>query len=193
MNEYETYRTYTALRAHFFTKSYDYFKYNKKIKIESYSDFQNRPDHSFFLKLSRQKDVEKFIVANFLKKQYWIKDLAYSEECQENYKNWEKKIISLTYNFKSDIIQVQNLKNDLKIGKNSHPKLLFMYLNKKISEETLLILLDACNYFEKWDILLKNDVIWDETSVRLKKYRPFLEYDQKKFKKIIFDHVNDHK
>ena len=49
MNGLEAYSTYLAVRNHFKTKNYDYFKYNGKIKVNE-DKFRTRRDHYQFEK-----------------------------------------------------------------------------------------------------------------------------------------------
>ena len=50
---YEAFGIYQALKLHFTTENFDYFKYNGKSKI-SVTSFENRKDKWFFYKLSRK-------------------------------------------------------------------------------------------------------------------------------------------
>ena len=67
MNPLECYRMYMAIRLHFHSKSYDYFKYNGKVRASNDS-FYKRRDKYRFDHLSRQyneKNIMQFFVANF--------------------------------------------------------------------------------------------------------------------------------
>ena len=74
MNGLEAYSTYLAVRNHFKTKNYDYFKYNGKIKVNE-DKFRTRRDHYQFEKMARIMNKEKFIsylVSNFLSEEDYI-------------------------------------------------------------------------------------------------------------------------
>ena len=64
----EAYKTYLAIKNHFKT-SYDYFKYNGRVKVTNES-FLKRRDKYFFAKLERRykkNELVYFFVANFMK------------------------------------------------------------------------------------------------------------------------------
>jgi hypothetical protein len=190
MTDFESFKLYNALKAHFST-TYDFFKYNGKMKSSSYDTFLKRNDKLFFMKLAKHPEVQNFLVANFLENpKVWIKNLAYNSEAEKIYNNWTNRIQSLTYNFKNDINTLsKDIPDEIRVESGKHPKLLSRYLQKTISLETFIILLDICNAFTLWDEKMKEDIIWKEMSFQLKKYRPFLDYDQTKMKNILFNYV----
>ena len=53
MTGYEAFGIYQALKLHFTTDSYDFFKYNGKTNV-SVNAFENRKDKYHFYKLSRK-------------------------------------------------------------------------------------------------------------------------------------------
>ncbi len=65
---YEAFGLYQALKLHFTTDSYDYFKYAGKTNI-SVTTFENRKDKYHFYKLSRKysnkEDLINFIVYSY--------------------------------------------------------------------------------------------------------------------------------
>ena len=91
MNDYEgykAYKVYVALRAHF-TGSYDYIKYNGKMKVNETS-FLKRKDRFFFAKIERKykDELVNFFVANFVKDSgSWSGSLT-GDNANEVYKEW---------------------------------------------------------------------------------------------------------
>ena len=100
---YDAYCLYLAINNHFYTESYDYFKYNGKVtaKLES---FLYRKDKYHFAKLARKynSELKDFLVANFSKKKYYVRELL-ERECEVNYKLFKKKKQSLTYIISEDL------------------------------------------------------------------------------------------
>ena len=91
MDAFDAYKIYTALKNHFVLDNYDYFKYNKKIKV-SHDAFLNRRDKIFFAKLGNRKDayLEDFLVSNFLiDTKTWVGELL-SDQAEERYKDWKR-------------------------------------------------------------------------------------------------------
>ena len=52
MSPFEAYKLYTAIKNHFTTESYDYFKYNGKVRASEHT-FETRKDKYMFYKLSK--------------------------------------------------------------------------------------------------------------------------------------------
>lgn len=192
MTSYECYKLYLAIKQHFTKDNYDYFKYNGKVRSNPAS-FEKRKDKIFFQKLAKHEDVEGFLVANLvINPKSWIKELAYSEEAEQNYRDWLKKKQSLTYIFKREL---SNLSDDFNsnftiTGDNPHPNLLMLYLGGHVSLETLCLLLDLTGAKKYWDSKLEYDIIYDEVKRKIEKYTPFIKVDKEKIKKITIDYFD---
>lgn len=186
MSPFEAYKTYLALKQHFEREGYDFFRYHGKVtaKIES---FYARRDRYFFEKLARRKDLVNFLVANFLEKDNaWSRDLTH-EEAERTYDSWCKRVESLTYRFKEEMSIIEDLKAVISVREGQHPELLKMYMQKKISPETILVLDSFTNMIESWDTKIQEKVIWPSISKKLKKYKPFFKFDKSKFKTILVE------
>jgi hypothetical protein len=187
---YDAYREYLALKNHFTKDSYDYFKYNKKVRATIQS-FYKRKDRMWFEKVSRQKsdqEVTDFFVSNFVScpdpETLWIGEMI--KEGEERYKNWQKKIQSLSYLFKeeSESLFEENKFQDVFKCSKGHPVLLKKFLSGKISLETMVIYDKIFLFGNKFDKKLK-DPVWETVSRRIKKYNPFLNIDVLNFRKIL--------
>ena len=189
MSALECYKQYLALKNHFTKPSYDYFKYNGKVRVNAES-FEARKDKLFFQKLSKHPDVTNFLVANLSENEKaWIKDLAYSENAEKTYKDWLKRQQSLTYLFKSELGKLLPDFNENFICKNNeHPYLLKLYFGKQISLETLCLLLEFSGAKRHWDSKMQYDLVWDNFRSKLEKYTPFIQCDKEKLKKIVLDY-----
>lgn len=189
MSALECYKEYLALKNHFNQSSYDYFKYNGKIKVNQ-SSFDSRKDKLFFQKLAKHPDVHNFLVANLAAdSKVWIRDIAYSESAEKIYKDWSKRQQSLSYTFRQELSKLDsNFDDNLIIKNNEHPILLKKYLGKEISLETICILLEMTGAKKHWDSKMQYDLIWDNTRIKIEKYTPFIKYDKEKIKTILFDY-----
>jgi len=183
---FDVYVYYLALKRHF-TSEYDFFKYNGKVKANSHS-FENRKDKFFFYKLSKMPNAEQLILANLLENpQIWVGDLI-ENKAHEVYQQWLKKQQSLTYVFRTDISELDQDDPDSDLMTNGdHPNLLRLYVADKISIETLVILDDVLNFFPYWEKKIRDKILWTDINKRVKKYRPFLNYDKAKMRKIVLD------
>lgn len=192
MSALECYKEYLALKNHFSKPSYDYFKYNGKVKVNA-SSFETRKDKLFFQKLAKHPDVHSFLIANLaIDSKAWIRDLAYSETAEKTYKDWLKRQQSLTYNFKQELSKLdEDFNNNFLIKDNDHPILLKKFLGSEISLETICILLDLTGAKNHWDKKMQYDLVWDNTRTKIEKYTPFIKYDKEKIKNILLDHFGE--
>jgi hypothetical protein len=186
MDAYGAYIMYLALKRHFtFGSGYDYIKYNGKTNASKQS-FETRQDKYSFHKLSKKPDPKYYVISNFVKHgaNIWIMDLVNDAKYEETYRSWLKRKESISYEFKSDLEKIEDLDDYLKCEDGSYPKLLDLYLRNKVSIETLIILSNITGFLPKWNKQISDPVIWPEIYNTCIKYRPFLEYDLEKLKKI---------
>lgn len=186
MSDYEAYKLYCALKRHFLSESYDFFKYNGKVRA-SYSAFDKRNDKYFFAKLAKHKDPVGFLVANLYDNgDMWIGELVKEQAAEKNYREWLRKKESLSYVFKSDLELIDDMTSEIKIESNQHPKLFQRYLGKQIKPESLIIV-DKVNkhcLFRYWNSKL-SDPVWKIEYNKLSKLSPFIDIEIDKYKGII--------
>ena len=186
MTDYEAYKMYCALKRHFQSDTYDYFKYNGKVRA-SYASFEKRSDRYFFTKLAKHKDIEGFLVANLSGGDKWVGDLVNEQAAEKQYMEWLKRKQSLSYTFKNDIDKVEEVK-DMSVVDGQHPKLFKRYLSKDICAETIIIVnkIQHGYMFKYWDSKL-SDPVWRQEKVKLEKLTPFLQYEEYKYRSILVD------
>tara|TARA_Y100001938_G_scaffold113141_1_gene155175 strand:+ start:4467 stop:5090 length:624 start_codon:yes stop_codon:yes gene_type:complete len=195
---FDAYKTYLALKRHF-TSDYDYFRYNGKVKA-SLESFLRRKDKFFFRKLAKKYDNEQlieFFVSNFLIGDNWIGNLV-SQESEENYVRYQRRMQSLSYNFDSELRWLVDYcgSNDLELDSlllvesSDHPLLLRLLLQKKVSIETVILLNDSLGFIRYWNKKL-DDIVWEEKSKLIDNYRKFLHYDSKTFRKKLKEIINE--
>jgi len=183
-----------ALKLHF-TGSYDYVKYNGKTNVSKQS-FSIRKDKFTFYRLSRKYSLDElrnYYISNFIVQDVnWVGDIT-GPDNEENYKKWQKRIQSLTYQFESDIIHVLDNHIDIfKVESGNYPKLLVETMHGKVAIETLVILNDLLNFFPMWEKKISDDIVWPELKNKCEKYKPFLFYDKNKMKNILQEKIKDY-
>jgi hypothetical protein len=191
LDPFSCYKTYLALKNHFTKKTYDYHKYCGKSRA-SIQSFYKRKDRFWFEKLSRNKDdkqIIEFFVSNFVTcadpDSLWIGDIIRHGE--SNYLKWSGRINALSYVFKSevhDIFDGEDFDEMFRIKNSRHPKILKMFLQSKVSLETMVILNKIIGYKKYFDSKLE-DPIWQFVSMRIDKYDNFIHIDIFHFKKIL--------
>lgn len=181
MNEYEVYRDYVALKRHF-SSSYDYFKYSGRTNV-TVDSYKKRRDKYFFKQLAKEKDPHSIILANLVASDKWIGEISVNDEAHAIYRAWMKTNQSLTYIFEAEINSL-DLRTAL-VVKGGHPDILRKYYRGQIRIETVVILMDLLKLGKVWDEKMKDDPLWKETSLKLRKYLPFLKYNKQKMLSIV--------
>lgn len=195
MNGYEVYCHYQAVKLHFDSKTYDYFKYNGKTST-TVAAFERRKDKYLFHKISRKiKDDEMvpFLVSNFLLKQKtWTRELV-EPAAYDTYLKWKQTHESLTYSFDQDIQKILSegsIDDMLSANKDKgYPRVFTMMNQSDITTETVVILNALTGCIAKWDKVYGDDFYYMGVSNTLKKYAPFLHLDLPIFKKIAQKHL----
>lgn len=186
---FSVYIDYLALKRHFTNKSYDYHKYNGKIR-SSFDKFQTRNDLIFFHKLAQKKDNHNIILSNMILNQnVWIRDLC-EEEAQEKYLAWKKRFDAFSYHLKQDLNRLDDdYKSNFAVKSGQYPHLMNMYLQREISLETFSVLSNSSNIFGYWESEINDKIISKDIILLSKKYFPFIEkIIGKKFVSIVKEH-----
>lgn len=199
---FAAYALWNALKLHFTSESYDYFKYNGKTNVSKQTFTTNKSKYQFY-KLSRKYDLDElknFYVANFIQgKGDWIGDLL--QDGDENYTKWQKTQQSLTYTFENDIMymfdsvdgaEFWHIDDYFKPIDGGWPMLITKMMHDKISLETVCILVDIFGCMPKWEKQITEDIIWPTHRRIIKKYTPFIQYDKEKFTKFLKEKIKEY-
>jgi T4 gene Gp59 loader of gp41 DNA helicase/T4 gene Gp59 loader of gp41 DNA helicase C-term len=189
VNGFQTYKMYVALKNHFTSSTYDYFRYNGKTRA-SIRTYEARKDKYFFEKLARKRDVQDLILANIIEQgpSVWVGDLANEQQAEENYRRWVKRQQSITYAFTNELDKLElPYDQNIIVTDGQHPPLLKHVIQENISIETLIILNDLCSFTRHWNRKIEEKVIWPPLYNKCKKYRPFVKFDREKLKQIVID------
>ena len=190
MMPFDAYRCYLSLKNHFTKDHYDYHKYRGKTRATQQA-FYKRKDRFWFEKFARSKndkEVEEFFVSNFIYSTdpatMWIGEMI--KEGEGRYIEWKKKVQSLSYIFKEEtenIFEEQKVDDAFNCSKG-HPPILNSYLGGDTSLETMVICDIIFGYGKDFDKRL-NDPVWETVSRKIKKYKPFLNINVPRYKKIL--------
>lgn len=194
---FSAFAIFNAIKLHFTSDSYDFFKYNGKSNVTKQS-FANRKDKYSFYKLSRKyknEDLLNYYIANFLVKDItWIGDII-GAEGEENYKMWQKRNQSLSYRFKEDIMylvdKVSTSSDMIKVKDGQYPLLLNETMQGAVSIETLSILNHMMGFFEMWHKKISDTIIWPTWKMKCEKYTPFIQYDESKYKETFKEAIKE--
>lgn len=194
---FSAFALYNAIKLHFSSDSYDYFRYNGKTNV-SKTNFATRKDRYSFYKLSRKYNLDElknFYVANFLEGDVkWVGDIT-NAEGEETYRKWQKRNQSLTYQFEQDIIALLdkcNTPEELLKVTDGYPLLLKSVMQGSTTIETLIILNNIMNFLPMWSRKIDDTIIWPDWKRRIEKYSPFVNCEQSKFKTILKESLKEH-
>lgn len=186
MEPFEVYRAYMALKLHFTSEKYDITKTKSGVRCKQ-ETFLKRKDVLLFRKLAKRftfPEVVDFFVANFVNGHNGLFDA----ESDNVYRDWKARKERLTYMFKQDIstimLEAEKQNVDPFISEGQHPLVLKLYLGKKITLETLVILDKLFDFVYINDTSLADDFIWKDLSLLIKKYRVFVKFDKEKFMQL---------
>ena len=194
MTSYDAYKLYLAIKLHFTTANYDYFKHNAKVN-SSLNAFLKRNDRFFFHKLATKydDDLMMYFVSNFVDRpKTWVGDLVRSDG-DTIYNKWRKYNESFSYNFRNDCVLIRNVIDGdsirfddvFSVVGGQHPRMLRLLLSGKISIQSLIIFDKILSFVNRWDKEIKETVIWPEKSFKIAKLRPFVNVNTTKCKFIM--------
>ena len=193
---YDAFGILQAVRLHFNSKTYDYFKYQGKSRT-SFESFDVRPDKYAFVKLGRQYQTETDLVYALMvhfynKPESWIRDVILPET-KTKYQDWVLEQSNRTNRFKADLEKIGDIKSKIKSTNNDTPELLTMVYQGDISKDTLVILDFFMHLTDGWDAHLKDDFVWQQFYSCYKKYKPFFHsykiFETQDFRKILLKHL----
>lgn len=183
------YELFQSLRLHFKSPSYDFFKYAGKIQRYNADNVTSRGDFHHYRRLERRHkdDLKQFILANLVSSEpvKWVGDLA-SIAAEKKYADWKKRQEALRYNFRIEITYLRDSEQQLfAVPQGGHPALLRMYMSGKVSLDTMIIMDNELNFKKHWDEKIEDTVVWPDISMKIEKYRPFLNYDANAMREIM--------
>ena len=190
MTDFEAYRQFLALKLHFTSEHYDYFRYNGKHNA-TMASFEKRTDKRFFKKLVRKNiNITEYYVANLVNGKEWISQFEDSV-----WKDWLSRSQSIEYNFINEAEKLLTSAGNFDIifncDEGTHPKLLKAYLAKKISLETLVILDRLVRYRRVFDREINESYIWPKVSMLIQKYEPFVKVNIVKCRRMLIEKTRE--
>jgi hypothetical protein len=192
LTPYDCYRTYLAVKNHFTKEKFDFFKSNGKARAST-DAFNKRKDKYFFEKLAHYRndvEVTKYFLAYFLEDKSWVGDMVHDKG--EIYDNYMSKMYDLENTFREEssvLFESENLQKVFECKTGQHPPVLKKFLNGKISIETMVIYDKILMFCKDYDKTLL-DPVWETVSLKIRKYKPFLNIDVFKYKTILREVIN---
>ena len=193
---FAAYALWNALKLHFTSDTYDFFKYHGKTNVSKQTFTTNKSKYQFY-KLSRKYELEElknFYIANFIQGNAdWVGDLIQNGD--DNYTKWKKTQESLTYTFENDVTYLFDTYAPGEMFKivGNYPNLLKELMQGKIHIETLLYMNMIMGFLPNWKKQIQEDIVWPEWELKLRKYQPFIfdQYKIQKFEDILREKIRE--
>ena len=194
---FDVYKTYLAVKLHFASDTYDYYKYDGKVNAKL-DTFTKRKDRYFFHKLSTryaETDILDFFVANFLAdSKRWIGNLL-ANDGRDVYLDYKKRKEAFAYHFKQDCGTIASDLGRRSISFNDgfippngqHPRILRLLIQRKISYQTAVVLDHFLGFTKNWDKEITEKVVWPEISLKVSRVKPFVNFNATECKLIMKD------
>lgn len=186
MDPFDVYKLYNALKLHFESDSYDAIKYNFKSNVSPNSFFK-RKDKYFFAKLGKnQKDIQNFLVFNFIEDMKYVGDMM-DIEGQQNYTKHKRIHEALSREFEKDINNIETDFDNLLVVNNINtpPLIIEKWMEEDVSLETVVILNSLTDFINREGNKITETLFWPDVSRKIKKYSPFVNFEKDKFIKIV--------
>ena len=192
---YDAYRMYLGLRLHFNSKSYDYVRYNGSVNCTKDS-FMKRSDRYFFHKMGKKYngELEPFLVSNFVSNESVNPKWLTGDQASENYSKWKKTQQSITRIFDQELKKCLDIYESFGImfvteSRNTHPPIVKLFQQEKISVPTAIILDKFLNWIEYVEREVDDEWIWPRIRDMLRKCQPFIKFNETKCKEILKNRV----
>ena len=192
---FDVYKTYLAVKLHFTTDTYDYYKYGGKVNTKL-DTFTKRKDRYFFHKLSTryaETDILDFFVANFLSdSKRWIGNLL-ANDGKDVYLDYKKRKEAFAYHFKQDCGNIASDFSRRNISfddgfipiRGQHPRVLRLLIQRKISYQTTIVLNHYLGFTKNWDKEITEKIVWPEISLKVTRVKPFINFNATECKLIM--------
>lgn len=187
---YNTFKCYKALKLHFVSDNYDYYRYNGKTPKSTYDDFIKSKERQFCERLTKkyQKKTPSFLLANLSEfPNVYIRDLL-NESYDTFYKKWTtQRLSNAAYIFRSEIDKIQEIqfKDLFSCDEQRLPNLIHYYIRGEISKETVCIIMKITNCAEYFDTQMKDNLFWNYEKRKFDKYLPFVRLKPKYAKSLL--------
>lgn len=202
MNGYEVYLNYLNIKSHFSTDSFDATKY-KNVSAKP-SSYRKRNDKNFFEYLAhrfKDEEIKPLFIANMIEGERYIIDLVDDlDTTLKTYRSWKKRMNRLSYLFENDCKNIKSFmdeknipfNNIFKPNKNKYPIIMRLMMEHHISLESYILLEKIFNLAKQYDKAYLKDHVYDEYSLRIRKYKCYFKsIETSKYKNILKQVLQD--
>jgi len=195
LSGYGAYQLFLAIRTHFNSETYDFFKFGGKTSATKHS-YLKRRDKQFFEILAKRytfQELRDLYVSNFVEGRYYPVNLV-DDEAHSTFYDYCRRRDALGYTFKAELDKVfrNGIKDSISVSRNEYPRILLLYMQHEISIETLVLFNEFVPFDKKFDRYLgENDTLWCVIRNVMRKFKPFMKCDMDKMRKILKEKVSE--
>ena len=119
---------------------------------------------------------------------------------REIYLEFKKRKEAFGYHFRNDLVAIANdfsnrglsFDDGFLCGGGQHPRLLRLLIQKRASQQTIIVLDHFLSFSKNWDKEITEKIVWPKISSTLTKLRPFVKFNATECKLIMKEiFVND--
>jgi len=183
---YDAYRIFHNLKLHFNQEKYDFGKYNGKSPSTSIKSFKGKKNKYQYYALSKKDNYPQIALANLLRdSSIWVGDCLTSD-ASDIYFDWKYRVVNIHRHFEEQLKLLSNhYPDEIRVPKGEiYPPLYNKQINGCISDESMLLLDTVIPMIDRWNTTIKDEFLYPPYSLKLKKYKTFLDYDPKRVKDI---------
>jgi hypothetical protein len=195
LSGYGAYQLYLAIRNHFNSESYDFFKFAGKTNASKHS-YLKRRDKQFFEVLAKRynfQELKDLYVSNFIEGRHYPVNLV-EDEAHSTFYDYCRRRDALGYTFKAELDKIfrNGVKESISISRNAYPLILLLFMQHEVSLETLVLFNEVVPFDKKFDKYLgADDMLWSIIRNQMVKFKPFMKYDAEKMRKILKDKISE--
>jgi len=164
---------YIAVKLHFSTDGYDFFKYNGRVR----SGRINSRDAGRLARIEKKyrgQELTDYLVANVAAGKTWVGDFS-----EKTYLEWRRRVESLRYHLRDQVgIIARECTGDPRRmwepGESSYPPVLRLHMGRRLSLETMAATDMVLRYAGSWKKAYSSDVVVPDYARLIRKYVPFL-------------------
>lgn len=182
---------YQAVKLHFSSKNYDYFKYQGKVKKNNFADII---PYTIISKGKYKTDFPDFFIPGLFQNPKVNIEYFMNEDYLKIWKYWKSYQTSPIYFFKEELIEVESYLNNkqidynslFKISENELPLLYKFLIKSQISPQTVIYLDQVLNFRKTFSRKVTENIMFPKLDKRIQKISSFIRnQDSDKLKKVV--------
>lgn len=184
LDGFQTYCLFIALKNHFSSPTYDYFKY-KGVTRATRETFESRVDRTQFTRLGRAikpDHIEHYLVANFLRGRAWVGDFL-TTEAEKTFLAYAKRQANLMAFVISELEEVlselPNSKALFTAEEGEYPPILLKTMDGTFCHDSLIVLNSLVRFSDVYDEKYGlDDIVWGKIRFTCQRLKGFINFDK---------------